>query len=112
MTLALLLSCSLLLHIVVTQIRGHIHTAVLYNSRILSLFPNAVRALHFYREKTSARSSLVDSRRIVPIPTLLYNNRLALSTAEQQSLQFENKKLHTTRVHNTCMPGTYGDSNP
>ena len=34
------------------------------HSRLFSL-PTPVRALHFYREKTSALSSLVDSRRIV-----------------------------------------------
>ena len=45
--------------LVVTQIRGH-------ESRIFFPFPTAVGALHFYREKCSAFSSLVDSRRIVP----------------------------------------------
>ena len=46
--------------LVVTQIRGHI-----LNSRLFSPLPTTVRALHFYREKISALSSLVDSRRIV-----------------------------------------------
>ena len=46
--------------LVVTQIRGHIAGS----SRPL---PTTVRALHFYREKISAVSSLVDSRRIVLI---------------------------------------------
>ena len=40
------------------------------HSRLFSHLPNMVRALHcalhFYREKTSALSSLVDSRRFVP----------------------------------------------
>ena len=45
--------------IVVTQIRGHI--AGSFSPSPL----RTVRALHFYREKISALSSLVDSRRIV-----------------------------------------------
>ena len=36
------------------------------HSRLFSPLPTTVRALHFYREKTSALSFLVDSRRIVP----------------------------------------------
>ena len=47
-----------LLSIVVTQIRGHIAGSS-------PPLPTTVRALHFYREKISARCSLVDSRRIV-----------------------------------------------
>ena len=35
-------------------------------SRLFSPLPARVRALHFYRDKISALSSLVDSRRIVP----------------------------------------------
>ena len=35
------------------------------HSRLFSPLPSTVRALHFYREKVSALSSLVDSRRIV-----------------------------------------------
>ena len=49
--------CSLSL-LVVTQIRGHIVGSSPH-------LPTTVRALHFYREKISAVSSLVDSRRIV-----------------------------------------------
>ena len=45
--------------LVVTQIRGHIAASS-------SPLPTTVRALHFYRKKISALSSLVDSRRIVP----------------------------------------------
>ena len=45
--------------LVVTQIRGHI---VGFSPPRL---PTTVRALHCYREKDSALSSLVDSRRIV-----------------------------------------------
>ena len=45
--------------LVVTQIRGHIAGSS-------PPLPTTVRALHFFREKTSALSSLVDSRRIVP----------------------------------------------
>ena len=45
--------------VVVTQIRGHIAGSS-------SPLPTTVRALHFYREKISALSSLVDSRRIAP----------------------------------------------
>ena len=41
--------------LVVTQIRGHIAGSS-------SSLPTTVRALHFYREKISALSSLVDSR--------------------------------------------------
>ena len=44
--------------LVATQIRGHIAGSS-------PLLPTTVRALHFYREKISALSSLVDSRRIV-----------------------------------------------
>ena len=44
--------------LVVTQIRGHIAGSS-------PLLPATVRDLHFYREKISALSSLVDSRRIV-----------------------------------------------
>ena len=44
--------------LVVTQIRGHIAGSS-------APLPPTVRALHFYREKISALSSLVDSRRIV-----------------------------------------------
>ena len=46
--------------LVATQIRGHIAGSSLP-------LPTTVRALHFYREKISALSSLVDSRRIVLI---------------------------------------------
>ena len=46
-----------LLLILVTQIRGHIAGS--------SPHRTMVRALHFYRDKISALSSLVDSRRIV-----------------------------------------------
>ena len=49
--------CSLSL-LIVTQIRGHIAGS-------FPPLPATVRALHFYREKISALSSLVDSRRIV-----------------------------------------------
>ena len=45
--------------LVVTQIRGHIAGSS-------PPLPTTVRALHFYREKISALSSLADSRRIVP----------------------------------------------
>ena len=38
------------------------------HSRLFSPLPTTVRALHFYREKISELSSLVDSRRIVPYP--------------------------------------------
>ena len=44
--------------IVATQIRGHIAGS-------FPTLPTTVRALHFYRVKISALSSLVDSRRIV-----------------------------------------------
>ena len=44
--------------LVVTQIRGS-------RSRLFSPLSSTVRALHFYREKISALSSLVDSRRVV-----------------------------------------------
>ena len=50
-------NCPLTPTVVVTQIRGHIAGS--------SPLPTTVRALHFYREKISALSSLVDSRRIV-----------------------------------------------
>ena len=54
-----ILSLFFLSLLVVTQIRGHIH------SRLCSLLPTTARALDFYREKTLALSSLVDPRRIV-----------------------------------------------
>ena len=44
--------------LVVTQIRGHIAGSS-------PPLPTTVRALHFYREKISALSSLANSRRIV-----------------------------------------------
>ena len=44
------------------------------HSRLFSPLPATVRALHFYREKISALSSLVDSRRIVPTHAI---NRLS-----------------------------------
>ena len=44
--------------LVVTQIRGH-------KAGCSSPLPTTVRALHFFRDKISALSSLVDSRRIV-----------------------------------------------
>ena len=50
------LLCSLSLVVVVTQIRGHTADSP-------PPLPTSVRALYFYREKTSALSSLVDSRR-------------------------------------------------
>ena len=58
---------SLSLLLVVTQIiiRGHIASRLFF-----PLPTNNVRALHFYREKISALSSLVDSRRIVLLPAL------------------------------------------
>ena len=49
---------SILSLLVVTQIRGHIAGSSPF-------LPTTVRALHFYREKLSALSSLVDSRQIV-----------------------------------------------
>ena len=51
--------------LVVTQIRGHISSSS-------PPLPNTVRALHFYREKISALSSLVDTRRIVLIHARRY----------------------------------------
>ena len=50
--------CFFLSLLVVTQSRGHIAGS-------FPPLPTTVRALHFYREKISALSSLVDSRRIV-----------------------------------------------
>ena len=52
---------SILSLLVATQIRGHI----LFIAGSSSPLPTAVRAIHFYREKISSLSSLVDSRRIV-----------------------------------------------
>ena len=49
---------SILFLLVVNKIRGHIAGSS-------APLPTTVRALHFFREKTSALSSLVDSRRIV-----------------------------------------------
>ena len=49
---------SILSILVVTQIRGHI-------AGYFPPLPRTIRALHFYREKISALSSLVDSRGIV-----------------------------------------------
>ena len=56
--------CLSLLVLVVTQIRGHT-----LGRRLFLPLPTTIRALHFYRQKTSAFSSLVDSRRIAPLPT-------------------------------------------
>ena len=52
------LGFSILSLLVLTQIRGDIAGSC-------SPLPTTVRALHFYREKISGLSSLVDSRRIV-----------------------------------------------
>ena len=69
--------------LVVTQIRGHIlitgssspfllspapsrNSDPGSHSRLFSPLPTTMRAFHFSREKTSALSSLVDSRRITP----------------------------------------------
>ena len=49
---------SILSLLVVTQIRGHIAGSS-------PPLPTTARALHFFREKISALSSLVDSRRMV-----------------------------------------------
>ena len=54
----IILRPSVLSLLVVTQMRGHIAGS-------FPPLPTAVRALHFYREKISALSSLVDSRRTV-----------------------------------------------
>ena len=58
------------LQLVVTQIRGHIAGSS-------PPLPTAVRALHFYREKLSALSCLVDSRRIV-LPYTRHSPQLIL----------------------------------
>ena len=67
--------------LVVTQIRGHIAGSSLH-------IPTTVRALHIYRDKISALSSLVDSRRIVLtharcsqqlIPVLFFANIFKIS---------------------------------
>ena len=50
-------------------------------------FPPTVRVLHFYREKTSALSSLVDSRRIVPTHAII--------GALDNWCHLRKKKLHT-----------------
>ena len=59
----IIFALSILSPLVVTQIRGHIAGSS-------PPLPTTVRALHFYREKISALSSLVDSRRIVLLPAL------------------------------------------
>ena len=61
---------SILSILVVTQIRGHIAGSS-------PPLPTAVRALHFYREKLSALSCLVDSRRIV-LPYTRHSPQLIL----------------------------------
>ena len=45
------------------------------HTRLFSLLPATVHAFHFYREKTSALSCLVDSRRIAPHTTVVLHSR-------------------------------------
>ena len=58
---ALLFSLCLLVVYGITQLRGHISVS---STVLLPPLPITVRALHFYREKISALSSVVDSHRI------------------------------------------------
>ena len=68
------------------------------HSRLFSPLPTAVRALHFYREKDSALSAIVDWRRIVPTHAII--------GALDSSCCFENKKLHTEiRTHDINASG-------
>ena len=84
--------------LVVTQIRGHIAGS-------FPPLPTTVRALHFYREKISALSSLVDSRRIV-----LTHARGALSSWSF-SFFFSNKfkisprRDSNSRTNTSSIPG-------
>ena len=72
--------CSLSL-LVATQIRGHIAGSS-------PPLPTTVRALHFYREKISAISSLVDSRRIVlthDIFLVFFENKFKISPRRESN---------------------------
>ena len=70
--------------LVVTQIRGHMAGSS-------PPLPTTVRALHFYREKISALSSLVESRRIV----LIHARR------SQQLILFKQKKSRSHHVRDS-----------
>ena len=83
--------------LVVTQIRGHIAGSS-------PPLPTTVRALHFYREKISALSSLVDSRRIVPLISstgLVPRNFLFLHLVVTCTCTFNYLHLHLTIIP-TC----------
>ena len=68
--------------LVVTQIRGH-------TAGSAPPLPATVRGLHFYHEKISALSSLVDSRRIV----------LTHARRSQQLVPFYSLQLHAKSHH-------------
>ena len=67
------------------------------HSRLFFPLPSTVRALHFYRHKIGALSSLVDSRRIVPthainrraqellIPFFIFANKFKISPVGRDS---------------------------
>ena len=73
---------SILSLLVVTQIRGHIAGSS-------PPLPTTVRALHFYPEKISALSSLVNSRRIV-----LTHNRRSQQLILLLVLQINSRSRH------------------
>ena len=89
---------------VVTQIRG----PIIAGSSPPSPLPTTVRALHFYREKISAFSSLVDLRRTV-LPTLGALSDTTRTTAVDHFFIFENKfkrsprRDSNSRTNNTCV---------
>ena len=78
-----------------------------HNNSLLSSFPTTIRALSFYREKTSVLSSFVDSHRIVPtcainrppqqliyfIYFLQINSNLTTVEFEVQEQQYKNSSI-------------------
>ena len=104
--------------LVVTQTRGRI------DGRLFSPLPTTARALHFYRDKTSILSSLVDSRRIAPtyarrsqwlmlfiiavrcIKYLFFQTKKqssAVSSPARSDLNFASCEIHQSRV--SYVPG-------
>ena len=69
------------------------------------LFSTTVRALYFYREKDSALSTLVHSRRIVPAHAIIG----ALDSWCHWIKTWDNNKLHTViRIHHINASGVRG----
>ena len=90
--------------LVVTQIRGHIAGSS-------PPLPTTVRALHFYREKILALSSLVDSRRnrtgVVKYLSEDSDNWFAMVDGVPRSLQWRRACIHWTYYCTYCLHTYY-----